>query len=337
MSNPSFYNVELNRSLVSTFDKVDRYLYGHPQLLSKRSIFFVVNESHEHWYGFAAINSWKAIVNALVTLEVKGLHTDYTKKRKTEIQAGILFNDSLLSIVTKPSEVEKVFPFLWLLNMMSHYRDLNLNGRRHEINFVEKFKEDSHSGLHMFLMGVHGPFGNILTDTFESLPFQFINRSVKSISFQGNGFDCGICWCLFIYDTVLALHNRPLLIPILGTGKVDVKKLLVMDATYHFGHYIHSSAFLANPKSVPLCFLWCMEMLLLIERLRWCYLSSKHCDITRPNNWGKPVEKHLLLLDSPDFKANIIPILKCRNQGSRTKVNALWKKEREMCVGTFFV
>ena len=38
MSNPSFYNVELNRSLVSTFDKVDRYLYGHPQLLSKHSI-----------------------------------------------------------------------------------------------------------------------------------------------------------------------------------------------------------------------------------------------------------------------------------------------------------
>jgi hypothetical protein len=132
-------------------------------------------------------------------------------------------------------------------------------------------------------MGVHGPFGNILTDTFESLPFQFINHSVKSISFQGNGWDCGICWCLFIYATVLALHNRPLLIPKPGTGKVDAKKLMVMDATYHFGHYIHSSDFLANRKSlvkekaqlsVPLCFLWRMEMLLLIERLRGCYFSS---------------------------------------------------------------
>ena len=248
-----------------------------------------MNESHEHWYGFAAINSWKAIVDAIEASDVKGLHTDYTKKRKTEIQAGFLFNDSLQAIATKPSTVEKVFPFLWLLNMMSHYRDLNLNGRRHEINFGEKFKKDSHSGLHMFLMGVEGPFGNILTDTFETLPFHFISRPIKSISFQGNGWDCGICWCLFIYDTVLALHNRPILIPISGMGKVYSKRLLTMDAKYHFGHYIHSPAFLANHKSVkkekaeisgPLCLLWRMEMLLLIDRLRWFYLSSKHCDIT---------------------------------------------------------
>jgi hypothetical protein len=49
-----------------------------------------MNESHDHWYGFAAINSWKAIVDAIEASDVKGLHTDYTKKRKTEIQAGFL-------------------------------------------------------------------------------------------------------------------------------------------------------------------------------------------------------------------------------------------------------
>jgi hypothetical protein len=53
-----------------------------------------------------------------------GLHQDFTKKKFEHHHSGLFYNDAMNSQGTNPDDVSKVSPFIWLLNMMSHYRDL---------------------------------------------------------------------------------------------------------------------------------------------------------------------------------------------------------------------
>ena len=113
---------------------------------------------------------------------------------------------------------------------------------------------------------------------------------------------------LFIYDTILAFHHRPFT----PEGRANT------DAIHHLGHYYHTKEFLDNKctadeeeenVTIPLCRLWRMEIMILIERIRWCYLSSKHCDITRPSDWGSMTDEHRQLVGSPGFVKFLKPIL----------------------------
>ena len=183
--------------------------------------------------------------------------------------------------------------------MMSHYRDLLVSGKRQQINFVFAHTKNNFGALHMYFLGTDGPFGNLFYDNLETLPFKFLSRPVRSISFQPNTWDCGLCWCLFIYDTMLAFHHRACMVS--PSGKED--------AVHFLGHFIHSKAFMDGQRSMDLekktvtqhlCKLWRFEMLQTIERLRWCYLSSRHCDITRPNDWGATTLDHQRLIATGD-------------------------------------
>ena len=72
--------------------------------------------------------------------------------------------------------IEEVIPFLWFLNMTSHYRDLNMKGLREHINYVRIHEEKHNSGFLMYLAGTHGPFGNMYTVTIDKMPLPFIER-----------------------------------------------------------------------------------------------------------------------------------------------------------------
>ena len=171
-----------------------------------------------------------------------GLHPDYTKKKFDTHQSGMFFNDAMLSQSTKPKEVADVFPFIWLLNMMSHYRDLLVSGKRQQINFVFAHTKNNFCALHMYFLGTDGPFGNLFYDNLETLPFKFLAGPLRSISFQPNTWDCGLCWCLFIYDTMLAFQHRACMVS--PSGKED--------AVHFLGHYIHSKAFMDGQRSMDL-------------------------------------------------------------------------------------
>jgi len=170
LSSPNFCNHTQNKSLVSCLDKIDKYLYGHPQLLTKRLIFFVVNQEREHWFGFCAVNPWLAILKQHVEQDsnepTPRLHADFTKKKFEQHQSGLLYNDGLHCRATKPDDISPVLPFIWLLNMMSHYRDLLVTGEQQKINFVLAHKKDNHCALHMYFLGTHGPFGNFFVTTY---------------------------------------------------------------------------------------------------------------------------------------------------------------------------
>ena len=91
----------------------------------------------------------------------------------------------------------------------------------------------------MFLMGMEGPFGNLYVVTEKTMPFPLLYRAEKKKISQGNGYDCGICWCLFMYDTILAFHHRPY---IMKGGSAD--------AYAHMGNYVHSPEWLKGKRSM---------------------------------------------------------------------------------------
>ena len=107
------------------------------------------------------------------------------------IREGVIHADSIGSRAT---DIVVLRPFLWLLNMMSHYRDLKANGKRNNINFISMFKGSHDCGYHMFLMGLEGPFGNLFVDNVKTMPFpllvfqitkRFRNQMVGTVASAG--------------------------------------------------------------------------------------------------------------------------------------------------------
>jgi hypothetical protein len=323
--NPGTYGYDLNKNLISTLDKVDKYLYGHPDLLQKRLVFFVVNQEFHHWYGFCAVNPWKAIVMALRKRNATGLHSEFKNKRVLDYRAGIFHSDSQ-NTSFKPPYFRWIRPFLWMLNMMSHYRDLNVSGNRDKINFVKMHHDEHSTGLHMYLMGMDGPYGNLFSTNLEDMPFPLLERPSRVVFKQPNNYDCGLCWGLFVYDTLLAFEHRPFL----------DKETCVDDAANFLGHFVHSQGFLKGGSYsnetknvlVPLCRLWRHECLLIIERIRYLYLAAKHCDITRPNEWGGMTEEHKSLVNSKTYDTHLKPILDMRDHQPRAPFHKLYLKEK---------
>ncbi len=211
--------------------------------------------------------------------------------------------------------------------MMSHYRDLNVSGNRDKINFVKMHQEEQNTGLHMYLMGMDGPYGNLFSTNFEDMPFPLLERPQRVVFKQPNNYDCGLCWGLFVYDTLLAFEHRPFL----------DKETCVDDAANFLGHFVHSQGFLKKGGSyshetknvlVPLCRLWRHECLLIIERIRYLYLAAKHCDITRPNEWGGMTEEHKSLVNSKTYDTHLKPILDMRDHQPRAPFHKLYLKEK---------
>jgi hypothetical protein len=127
LSNPSYFNAALNKKLVQRLGLLDKYLYDHQDVLSSRLIFFVVNDVNAaHWYGFCVVNPWKAVTTQHAKEETEGLNINFLKDKKNPEKAGLFYNDPVVLQNTKPDTIEKVLPFLWLLNMMSHYRDMDM-------------------------------------------------------------------------------------------------------------------------------------------------------------------------------------------------------------------
>ena len=136
-------------------------------------------------------------------------------------------------------------------------------------------------------------------------------------------------WCLFIYDTMHAFHNRSFLV---HTTSTTVKK----DASNFLGGYLKSTDFICGDTDVvdenkqigvPILQLWRMEVTVMIERIRWSFLSSRCCNIVRPNNWGCLRENHLKLISSDGFKQLVQPVLNQRCYLVEEKPTKLYLKE----------
>jgi hypothetical protein len=112
----------------TTLGHIDKYLYGHPDLLECRLIFFICNEARHRWFGLCAVNPWRAVIEAHKK-QKSGLHKDFLNMKGADYRAGIFVVDS-----GGPAKgrrcMKELQPWLWLLNMMSHYCDIKADGKR---------------------------------------------------------------------------------------------------------------------------------------------------------------------------------------------------------------
>ena len=115
------------------------------------------------------MNPWLAIVKAHQGKGTEGLYGDFKFEKIFDYKSGIMYRNSF-DDATKPKGIQEVQPFLWLLNMMSHFRDIEMIGRRREINFVRMHALTPHYTYHLFLIGCDGPFGNMHTDIQDTMP-----------------------------------------------------------------------------------------------------------------------------------------------------------------------
>jgi hypothetical protein len=138
----------------------------------------------------------------------------------------------------------------------------------------------------------------------------------------GKGYHCEV----IVYDTILAFDKQVYM----------CKTTNVEDAQFHLGLYIHSQDFVKGTASTsnewkqitkPLCSLWRYEMILLMERLRWCYLLSKYCDIERPMEWGTVTNAHNKLIASREFCTHLFPVIDRRKKSMSSKSNSMYVKE----------
>ena len=135
---------------------VDKYLWGHPDLLEKRLILMATTEK---WIGFALLNPWVRLVKEAITSK-KQTEFGNMKKKKFDLDtcvSGMICNKSYSLADSATDEV--VIP-LYLLNLASHFRDLRLHGKHTVFNFEAMVK----NGIPMwyfFFLGYTGPFCNL--------------------------------------------------------------------------------------------------------------------------------------------------------------------------------
>ena len=178
----------------------------------------------------------------------------FKNKSGGDQKAAWFWNDSSTE-GGKQSSIEDVHALIWLLNLMSHYHNLNMKGLWAKIHYVQLNADDGYQTPHLYFMGMHGPFGNLFYDTLEIIPYKHLHRLDKTIFYQPNGYDCGLCWGLFIYDTIHAFRNQAFLVK-------NTSASMKTDAYHCLGQYLHSEGFLNSEinsqdewdnSRIPLC------------------------------------------------------------------------------------
>ena len=90
------YDHVMDAKLHRHLEAINKYLYGHPNLLQKHLLFFCVNQNFHHWFfGYCAVNAWQAIVRDHRNKEPMhlGLHKDFTYPQVMQHKSGILRYD----------------------------------------------------------------------------------------------------------------------------------------------------------------------------------------------------------------------------------------------------
>ena len=178
------------------------YLHKHLDLLSKKFILFPMNEGDNHWNGWAAVNPWVQLARVVYErVDPK------EKQNKEEYDFNFLkdyarFANGLIScdgIYEKGVEDTKCI--IWFLNMASAYCDMAIDG------VLGEFNHKKHTPRTYWMIGCTGPFGKIDVKagksffTYKILTLHQDVRPVQTVA--DDWFNCGLIWCLFVYDMML--------------------------------------------------------------------------------------------------------------------------------------
>ena len=278
---------------------IDSYLRTHAaDMLSKKFVFFVQNEKDLHWWGWAAINPW---VQLSRVLHDRILADD--PKADSEFAAHLSHVNGLLCCdgMDGNKTLKDAHCFIWFLNMASAYRDMMIE------NVLDRFDYMVHTPKTYWLLGFRGPFGIIDNSGDESrINYKILMLNEKIRPRQFDGWNCGVIWCLFVFDLMLQASVPYNFAPVqsnelpetLGIGKTWLPPKIKGDL---------------NPESYDtavskhgqrMCKIFREELIICLEKLREMRLENFGTVIEKPDGWAVHRPEYKALLNQP-LKANV--------------------------------
>jgi hypothetical protein len=281
--------VNTDREVTTSMKNIHIFLFKNLDLLSKRFIFFPFNEGSYHWNGWAAVNPWVQLAQVLYE-RVRG--SDKANKRAyKDLQGYRHFANGLISCDGLDTKgVKDTRCVIWFLNLASAYCDMAID-QKLDWNFYL-----SHTPRSYYMLGCSGPFGMLDVRGDRNITYKILtlHKAVKPVQLiETDSFNCGLIWCLFVYDMMLQVTNcyHDILVdgsrelPLsLGIGKTwlhpqvfDVLVNKKRDCQPSFAETHHYKKMCNN--------LW-EELVCLLEKLRLLRLQSFSTAIEVPDKWG---------------------------------------------------
>lgn len=148
---------------------IHRYIKLHLNLLSKKFVFFPVNETDYHWWGWVAINPRCHLSKVLalqLTVKDKGKLEDLDTENL--YACGLLACDGLGTRKVKDS-----LPFIWFLNLVLAYRDMVAEDQ------YKMFDIKNHNPRSYWIMGCCGPFGIVDPQVLGKITYPILRLDNK--------------------------------------------------------------------------------------------------------------------------------------------------------------
>ena len=113
----------VNAGDVLSIKNIHLYLSTHHDILTKKFIFFTINEKQQHWKGWAVVNPWVQLARIHYKRAIKE-----GEEPESEFAGYDLFVNGLIACngFDKKMTMEDVNNVIWLLLLASAYRDINL-------------------------------------------------------------------------------------------------------------------------------------------------------------------------------------------------------------------
>ena len=266
--------------------QIDLYLSSHLDILTKKFVFFTQNKGNQHWWGWAAINPWVRIGQAL-----------YEQDQEYSNHLGFISGLVPCDGMAKSFKSSDSLCFIWFLNLAAAYRNIALDGE----NFISIYT--NHTPKSYWLLGCCGPYGIIQSPIDERVQFPILSLNGFINPKQSDGWNCGVIWLLFIYDIMMQApvpydidpSETSFVLPTkCGIGKTWLMPKL-FDAIINLESPLSVTPDMEKMKSAQvlhntnMCKRFREEIVVCLERL--CLLRLENAEdtsgIQKPEDWGK--------------------------------------------------
>ena len=271
-----------------TMKNIHIYLSQNLDILSKKLILFPLNKGRSHWNGWAAVNPWVQLARVLYE------HTRPSKTDKKEYSFchgyHKIANDLISCDGMQTKGIADTRCIIWFLNLASAYSDMVTDKAWAEFNYL------NHTPRTYWVLGCSGPFGKLDVRDDSKITYKILtlHKDIKPKQMvQTDWFNCGLIWCLFVFDIMLQvtelyygiLPDGSRELPLsLGIGKSWLHPRIYANLLKHQKKGNVSNAEENHYKMM--CIDLREELVCLLEKLCLLRLQSFSNHIEIPENWG---------------------------------------------------
>ena len=295
MKNAVFESQEESWTHPISMKNIHEYLSTHGDLLSKKFILFVQNDGDQHWWGWAAINPWVELARVLFERQkAEDEKVDSEFGYHTSFVSGILPCDG----INPDRSYNDAIYIIWFLNMASVYRDMAHEG------IMDEFDYRNHTPATYWMLGVRGPFGicDMLTAE-ETITYKLLRLNDNIRPKQRDGCNCGVIWCLFVYDMLLQsfvpydfeLTNYNELPLKIGIGKTWLPPNIYKNILAGYAVDFKKEEKMMTKHCQAMYKIFREELVVCLEKMRGLKLSN-FGNVVEPEGWGVPSNEYTQVL-----------------------------------------